>query len=122
MTLIAMLTFASTEFPGLAHSTGSIAATAPQQPLILEQNLHISPTDRLVRSFEAFAPVLALLFLTLVVLDTISHRAGDRRQPRDHRRRDHLAVGGFGVNRRSMEAMAAAPKRLSDPAALASRT
>ena len=57
----------------LGHNTQAHTTAAFQQRLLPEQNLHTDPGTRFERTVAAFAPMLALLFVTLVVLDTIDH-------------------------------------------------
>jgi hypothetical protein len=69
--LLAILMFASTKVPALQHRTQAHATAAIEQRLLPEQNLHNDPSTRFKRTIAAFGPMLALLFVTLVVLDSI---------------------------------------------------
>ena len=73
VSMLALLMFASTKVPALQHGSRPHTTATIEQRLLPEQNLHIDPTTRFKRTIAAFGPMLALLFVTLVVLDSIEH-------------------------------------------------
>ena len=73
VSMLALLMFASTKIPVLQHGTQPHTTAAIEQRLLPEQNLHNDPGSRFKHTIAAFGPMLALLFVTLVVLDSIEH-------------------------------------------------
>ena len=87
LTLLAVLTFASTNLPALGHNPASALAPsieATHRALVLERNLHTDLKHRFAHSVEAFAPLLALLVVTLVVLDSLEDRFGRSSESKLH--------------------------------------
>ncbi len=86
--LVALVMFAGTRFPALGHAPQAHASAQLHQRLLPERNLHSDPSSRFKHTISAFGPFLALLFVTLVVLDSIALRRADHRLTTTERPRD----------------------------------
>jgi len=86
--LFALVVYAGAQLPALGHAPKTHASAVFAQRLVPERNLHSDPSSRLKHTISAFGPFLALLFVTLVVLDSIALRRADHRLTTTERPRD----------------------------------